>query len=299
VDQSGNDVRTINQLKPLVQRCAFDLRTRLSRNEFPELLATIEQYGDALSSNGGRGVEWGEIWGLGVMLQNAASAAERQITQRLLPPLEDSIKSSLESLLMLHGPLILATCDGSKLAAIAQSFAMAPTQQADFRTAAERVAQQLMARRDVITRRAAASVEDAVKTAGEGSHPTRGSVYALATIKNVSIVLLGGAAAATPAMMGAFLGSTILGTLLGSPITLLALEAVKKSPSFSALVTMLGAKLDTMSDLELREWLEERGRRFAPFRSFVISNEGPLRKIAEATLELKWMMRYIDFVVNK
>jgi hypothetical protein len=61
------------------------------------------------------------------------------------------------------------------------------------------------------------------------------------------------------------------------------------------LVTQLGGKLETMSDVELRAWLEERGRRFAPFRSFVISNEEPLRKIAASTGELKWMLRYIDF----
>jgi hypothetical protein len=37
----------------------------------------------------------------------------------------------------------------------------------------------------------------------------------------------------------------------------------------------------------------------APFRSFVIANEEPLRKIAQATRELTWMLRYIDFVVGK
>jgi hypothetical protein len=54
-----------------------------------------------------------------------------------------------------------------------------------------------------------------------------------------------------------------------------------------------------MSDIELRAWLEERARRLAPFRSFVIANEAPLRKIAEVTAELKWMLQYIDFVVGK
>ena len=76
-------------------------------------------------------------------------------------------------------------------------------------------------------------------------------------------------------------------------------ETVKKNSAFTALVTQLGAKLETMSDVELRTWLEEQGRRFLPFRSFVISNEEPLRKIATSTSELKWMLRYIDFVVGK
>jgi hypothetical protein len=82
-------------------------------------------------------------------------------------------------------------------------------------------------------------------------------------------------------------------------LSLLAVEAVKKNPSFNALVTQLGAKLETMSDVELRDWLEERSRRLAPFRSFVIANEEPLRKIAQSTNELRWMLRYIDFIAGK
>jgi hypothetical protein len=76
-------------------------------------------------------------------------------------------------------------------------------------------------------------------------------------------------------------------------------EAVKKSPAFNSLVVQLGAKLDTMSDADLRAWLAERSRRLAPFRSFVISNEEPLRKIAGSTNELRWMLRYINFIVGE
>jgi hypothetical protein len=299
VDEQGNDVRTINQLKPLVMRCVSELQARLSRNEFPELIITVEQYGVALNPGPGRGVEWGEVWGLGVMLQNAASSAERRITQRILPPLEDPAKTALDSLLTMHGPLILATSDGSELSAKAQAFAMTREQEADLRAASEQVAEHLVAHNDVITPRAAASIADAVSAVGEGNHPERGSVYALATIKNVSIILIGGAAAATPAVIGALLGVPLIGSIVGAPLSLVVVEAVKKSPAFSSLVTQLGAKLDTMSDLELRAWLEDRSRRLAPFRSFVISNEEPLRKIAGSTSELRWMLRYIDFVVGK
>jgi hypothetical protein len=299
VDEQGNDLRTIAQLKPLVTRCVSEVLARLSRNEFPELIATVQQYGAALNPGPDCGVEWGEVWGLGVMLQNAASSAERQIAQRLLPPLEDPAKTALDSLLTIHGPLILATSEGAELSAKAQGFAMTREQQADLRAASEQVADQLRAHSEVITPRAAASIVEAVGAVGEGNHPERGSVYALATMKNVSIVLVGGAAAATPAVIGALLGVPLIGSIVGAPLSLVVVEAVKKSPAFTSLVTQLGAKLDAMSDLELRAWLEDRSRRLTPFRSFVISNEEPLRKIASSTNELKWMLRYIDFVVGK
>lgn len=57
-------------------------------------------------------------------------------------------------------------------------------------------------------------------------------------------------------------------------------------------------RLGAMTDVELRLWLEERARRFAPFRSFVFNNKDHLRKIAESTPELRWMLKYIGFVVG-
>jgi hypothetical protein len=298
LDEQGNDLRTINGLKPLVTRAVSELRARLSPNEFPELIMIVEQYGAILNPGPGRGVEWGELWGLGVMLQNAASSAERQIALRLLPPLEDPAKSALDSLLTMHGPLILATSEGAELSAKAQAFAMTREQQADLRAASEQVAQQLTAHPEVITPRAAASVERAAGSVGEGDYPERGSVYALATMRNVSIVLIAGAAIVTPTLVGVLLGATI-GAVVGAPFSFLVVEAVKKSSNFTALATQLGAHLDAMTDADLRGWVQEQNRRLAPFRSFVISNEEPLRKIAGSTSELKWMLRYIDFVVGK
>jgi hypothetical protein len=299
IDEQGNDLRTINQLKPLVQRCVSDLEARLSRNEFPELLTTIGHYRTALLPDGGRSIEWGEVWGLGVMLQNIATAAERQIALRTLPPLEDPAKSSLDSLLALHGPLILATRDGASLSASAQAFTMTREQIAELRAASEQLAEQLAAYPEVITPSAVASVSEAVNAIGEGIHPERGSVYALATVKNVAVVLIGGAAVATPTIIGALLGSALMGTVVGAPLSLLAVEAIKKNAAFVALATRLGAKLDMMSDAEVGVWIERRARGLAPFRSFVIANEAPLRRIAESTNELRWMLRYVDFVVQK
>jgi hypothetical protein len=298
LDEWGNDIRIVNQLRPLVQKSVADLRTRISRNEFPELLNSVEQYENTLNAGSDRPINWGELWGLGVMIQNAALAAERQIAERLLPALEDPVKAALDSLLALHGPLILATSEGARLSAAAQEFGMTRQQQADLRASSEQISERLSREHEIISPQAAKSIASAIHAIGEGSHPERGSVYALATIKNLSIILLGGAAAATPAVIGALLGSALLGVVLGAPITLVAVETVKKNPAFNALVTQLGAKLDQMSDVEFRSWLEDRGRRLAPFRSFVISNEDNLRRIAESTIELRWMLKYIDFIVR-
>lgn len=296
-DAQGNDRQTIDQLKPLVLQCAAALEARLSKNEFPELLASVQQYRGALAPNDATPIEWGTVWGTGVLLQNAADAAEREIKNRTLPELEDPAKTALDSLLRLHGPMILATAEGVKLSERAAGFAMTREQQEALRTAAEEVVERLKADKDIITPRAAETVSAATDAIGQGRHPERGSVYGLANLKNVSIVLIGGAAAATPALIGTLLGVPIVGAVVGAPLSLVVVEAVKKSAAFSALVTQLGARLDSMSDAELQVWLDERARRLAPFRGFVILNQEPLRRIAETTPELRWMLRYIDFIV--
>jgi hypothetical protein len=70
-------------------------------------------------------------------------------------------------------------------------------------------------------------------------------------MKNISIVLIGGAAVATPTLVGALLGST-MGAMVGAPFSFLVVEAVKRSPAFSALATQLGAHLDAMTDADLQ-----------------------------------------------
>jgi len=296
LDAEGNDTRTINQLRPLALRCADDLKNRLPPNQFGELLSAVDLYVAALDPSESKTIEWGEVWGHGVILQNAATAVGRKIDERILPALEDPAKTALESLLTIHGPMILATHDGARLSETAANFRLTRGQQETLRAAALGLAEQFKRDNDVATPRAAASVAQATASIGEGPHPERGSVFGLATIRNISIVLVGGAAIATPALIGALLGSVAIGALAGAPLSLVAVEAVKKSAAFNALVTQLGAKLDSISDDELRAWLEERGPRYAPFRRFVARNAEPLRQIAETTPELKWMLRYIDFI---
>jgi hypothetical protein len=39
-------------------------------------------------------------------------------------------------------------------------------------------------------------------------------------------------------------------------------------------------------------------RLLVPFRDFVIRNERPLRQIAENSTQLRWALRYIDFIIR-
>lgn len=292
MDAEGNDLGLIEQLRPLVLRAAADLRSRLPINQFPELITTVRHYEAALQPANARSVSWGEVWGLGVLLQNAAAAAERNISDRLLPEMEDPAKSALASLLRLHGPMILATATGARLTALSASFDMPPEQQAELRSNADEIVAQLEATPEVITPEALETIAPAVRHMGEGPRPERASLYGLVNIKNISIVLLAGAAVATPALLGMLLGGPA-GAIVGAPFSFLAVETIKKNPTFLALVNQLNLPLEEI--LNQKGW-ERRVGTFVPFREFVIRNKTPLMKIAESTPELRWMGHYVKHI---
>jgi hypothetical protein len=301
LDADGNDIGRIRQLRPLVLKCANNLLERLSRNEFPELIEAVDSYRSKLDPPEDGAIGWGEVWGLGVILENAAAAAARDIAARSLPELEDPAKSALESLLTLHGPMVLATREARELAQIADDYALTREETARVAAAARTVAASLGNSPEIIDPALAKQTAEAVAAMGAGPHPERGAVYGTVSIKHVSIVLVAAAVAASPAFAGflvAGAAGAATGAFAGSPLTIVTIEALKKSAAFGSIVTALGKQLDRMSDTDIPAFISNSASRLAPFRAFVIANEVPLREIAKNSNQLNWMMRYIDFVCS-
>jgi biotin carboxyl carrier protein len=210
------------------------------------------------------------------MLENAGTAARRKIEDRLQPPLEDAAQSALDSLLTLHGPLILATAEGRELSDEADRMRLTREEQATLRADAQTMARALHQNSEIIEPPAAEIVTKAAEAMNEGSHPERGTVFGLATMKNVTITLVGVAA------VSAAFGMNVV----EAGATLLTVEAVKKSETFSAVTSMLGHNIDRML------------RVGAAYRRFVIANQAPLRQIADNTGQSTWMQPHIDRIVQ-
>src|SRR2546430_1607173 len=102
------------------------------------------------------------------MLENAAAAAERHLEDPMWPRLEDSAKTALDSLLALHGPLILATVEGRELADEADRMRLTRDEQARTRVEAKAIADALRSDRAVIESTAANLIESAAINIGEG-----------------------------------------------------------------------------------------------------------------------------------
>jgi hypothetical protein len=294
VDSVGNDLGRIRQLLPLVQQYAEVLSRQLAGNKYPELEKAVRDYHAAIAVTDKSDIAWGEVFGLGVFLQNAADAARREIKDRMLPELEDTALTTLESLLRLHGPLILASNEGRELSAQADAFQMTREEIATLAKASQIVAASVKASDGIATKTTAAEVEQAAAAIDKGRHPERGTIYGLATIRNMSLVLIAAATVSPPLLLGLLAG--IPGTIAGTAVTFLGLESLKKSATFVAIAAQLGAKIDSMTGPALEAWINRRIQASAPFQDFALKNEEALRQIAATTQQLKWLADYIDLI---
>lgn len=294
IDASGNNLGRIRQLLPLVRRAADDLSGHLNPNVFRELARDVGDYRAAIVDE--NSIAWGTLFGLGVMIENAASAAERHLDAPMWPRLEDTAKAALDSLLTLHGPLILATAEGRELADEADRTRLTREEQMALRTDAQALSKALKEDRDITESAAAELVEKAVEPIGEGPHPERGTVFGVATVKNVTIVLVSAGGLATLIPAGAMVAGTV-GGFAAAGAAWVGYEALKRTKVFGETTKVLGGEFDRLHESSDQRFAE-RLRRLAPFRDFVIKNEKPLRRIASNTTKMRWMLGYLDFIVG-
>jgi hypothetical protein len=145
--------------------CEIDIacwRSASPTNAFTELARTLSEYRAEIAKDE-QAIAWGLLFGLGVMLENSADAARRDIADRLMPPLEDTAQSALHSLVTLHGPLILASKEGQELQDQADRLRMTREEQLGLRADAEILATKLRQSPDVIEPIAADIVDRAVQ----------------------------------------------------------------------------------------------------------------------------------------
>ena len=289
IDSAGNDVARLKSLLPLVRETADDLAALLGSkgNAFPELTRSLKAYRVAVADPMPNA--WGLIWGLGVRLEQTASAAERMIADRMGPELEDAPFAALQTLRTLHTPLILATAEGRELQEQADRLNMTRDEQTSLRANAVTLSENLQRKTEMIEPIAAAIIVEAAEAINQGRHPERGTVFGIATIKHTAIILISAAVVAIP--------GHLVGGDTGKAITMGLWEAAKRSLAISASATAVADGLNKV--LKSGETIARRSlSKFLPFRRFVLDNEEHLRHIADITPQMSWMLTYIDYVTS-
>jgi hypothetical protein len=297
LDVDGNNIKRINQLRPLALQAGRELQARLAPNEHPELVATTDKYVAALA--GERDVvDWGIVWGLGILLETRAKAASRAIQNRLLPELEDPPKAALDGLLRLHGPLVLSTKDGNDLFEEEKKYRLSASELDSMYKDIQPLVEKLSKADDVLTERAQQPFENFSNEPINEEKPERSAAYVASNTKNVIIVAVAGAVAASPTALAALIHGPKAAAATAAAtfgLSLLLSDAIKKSQAFAAVQSLVTSKMDQIAQISVREWCAKQAVRFAPAKRFVLENRAELRTIAKHE-NLTWLDYYLDLL---
>lgn len=285
LDVAGNNLKRLSQMLPLVREAVSNFLERLGvqSNSFPELARDAAQYLDEVSKPQTM-IEWGLVWGLGVVLEEAAAAADRAITAQLEPPLEDSAQTALQSWRRLHPVLILATAEGVELQAQSDVNRMTKPERAEVRAAARDLAREV--RYDGIATEAAARIlQAAVDSPVDGRHPERSVEFMVATVRNASIILVSAAIVAGVAHK--------LGGEPGVIASMAGWEVAKKSAGFSSALAALGKSVDDLRD-GAKNLLRDGLDGLHLYWDFVESRKTKFLRFSKSTGKMLWMDGFIN-----
>jgi len=231
------------------------------------------------------------------MLENSAAAAIREIEDRLRPSLEDKALTALQSLLQLHGPLLLATRDGRELYEQAERLRMTRDEQIALRVEAEALVTSLHGVPDLVEPHAVDIVAEATNVIGRGQFPERGTVFGIAAIANITAVMISAAALASLIPIGIAVGG-VLGGVTGTTVAWTGYESLKKSRMFSGAATVLGAKWDKFFEAAQAGSSSSHIKTLAEIRRFVVSCDGKLRRLAAMTHQFRSLLPHLEFIAR-
>lgn len=295
LDQLGNHLPTLQRMHPLLKELAADLVEALSGGRrgniaHSHLHALAQKYNDVVSRDLPE-ISFAQLFGYGLRLQNAAAAAARAIGDRELPELDDAQRETLDSLLSLHGPFMLATKEGRELIDAAERFKRTPGEERAFQSAAVDLSEKLQGRTDIAEPETAAFVQQAAEAALTGEQTERSIVYSLGTVRNAAIVLCSGAIIACAAAVATSGG--VIAAVVGGAAGLAIVEGTKKSKAFRSLSDPIAKRLDKLTETELHQLSQQQFSRLA---LFVLQNETILRRLAGSRGELRWVHQILDWL---
>jgi len=279
LDAAGNHIGRLDQIHPLLTDAASNLVSSISAGNIPhaQLFNISNRYLEAIRRPL-QDIQFAQLFGYGLRLQNAAAAARRQIADRDLPELTDAQQEALDSVLDLHGPFILSSAEGSALISDAERYQLTRDQQAELQEAAVAISKSLESSEKVIEPGAAEFLVESSGELGKGERPERSGALGEAAIRNAAIVLIGGGT----------LGAVAYGLVM-APVPMSMLLFVTGALGKEGIKN---SKLGKLAGDELSKQIDR-----ATF-DFVINNELALRKLAGQRKNFEWVHKCLDWLVK-
>lgn len=296
LDQDGNHLPSLRALHPDLQELASELNGDLSRGNIPHAVLgqRVAFYASIVCQDLSL-IDFRRLYAAGVRLANAATATYQAISAGDLPPLDFSEREKLESLLMLHGPFILATSTGSMAVEEERRYQRNPADEKRYRSDSVAIAKLLQNRPDLIDSDVVEQMLGSAQEIGQGGNPERSSTAGRAMVRNVAIGLASGAVGsavfvyASSLILGAGAITAFVGTLAIS-------ETIKKTQWFQNLTKSLASKLDGTIDASSKEAIQRFRSGLLLHSQFVRENQASLRQLMDGRSELEFLRAALDWL---
>jgi hypothetical protein len=290
LDSDGNDVSRLKRLHGPLQDASSEFLGAFNGsaiNTYKQLFARASTY-HALISQPLDKLDFTILYAAGLRLENARAAAERQITDGIVPPLEDHQFESLKSLSTLHGVFISATADGQALLTDAERIEMKREDVEATKRDIVEIVEPLVDEPDIIDPAEPQDIVDIVREDAPVNHPERRVGYSYAATSNLIIVL------GSYAMLG-FLPS---GSELIHAAEILAgtgahTALTKRGRDARQFAMLLATDAANAADKGLQAALR-RGSEAT--KAYILRHEAPLRRLASRSARFKFINDILDWL---
>ena len=187
LDREGNNIGRLRKLHPTLRELARRLSEGLASGNAPHVVLArrVDEYRKQIDQPIEM-IDFSLLYVEGVRLANAEEAAREEIAKGELPSLAETERETIQTLLDLHGALILSTAAGAELIAAEERYQRRPRAEREYRAAAVDFAQSLQNHPAIITPDAAAFVLGAAQQISEGANPERSGVVGTSAVQNVA-----------------------------------------------------------------------------------------------------------------
>jgi hypothetical protein len=294
LDREGNNVARLRAHHPQVRKLAGDLVDVVNANEQPELYASASSYFNDVNRELSD-INFDQLWGEGVFLEEVAAAAARGVKDMKREPLSDIALGTLNALLKVHGPFVLSSRAGLENLALARTFEQRPEEQRQEERTARELVKEFKDYPDVVGAETTAIFSHFIEQPDSTVHPERSAAFKAGMSRNLAINLVAGAA------LGGIIGS--VGALISTTASaatgmafLPVIEGWKKSRPFLEVSGIVAEGMNNLSEAEIQAlWKRLKRIPFDRYKQFVLANEDRLLRLAGRD-NVQWLHEHLEWL---
>lgn len=295
LDREGNNVARLRAHHPQIRKLAGDLVSAVSANEQPELFASASSYFDNVNRDLSD-IDFDQLWGEGVFLEEVAAAAARGVKDVRREPLGDIALGTLNTLLKVHGPFVLSSRAGLENLALAKAFEQRPEEEREEEKAARELVKEFKNYPDVVGAETTAIFAHFIEQPDSTAHPERSAAFKAGMARNLVINLAAGA------VIGGIIGSVgvLISTAAGAAtgMTFLPIiEGWKKSKPFLEVSGIVTEGMNNLSEAEIHALLKRLKRiPFDRYKQFLLANEDRLLRLLGDRDNARWLQEHLEWL---